>query len=338
MLAAVKTENVQEVVVREVAKPVLLPGEVLIKVDYCGVCGSDLHAYNHSKGYEFVKKPIVLGHELSGTVVETYDTENQSLIGKKVIVESMNFCGECENCKKGNYSICDNIKVLGLHFDGGMAQYVKVKEKFVKEINVNISSKLAALTEPMSIAVHAVDAIAKVGFNDLVFVQGPGIIGFFVSLVCKIRGANVILAGLEKDYENRLSKCGKFGIQPFISGRDKLNGMVDIFFECSGASNGVESGLKTLKKGGKAIIVALYEHPTTIFLTPFVRNEIQILTSYGSNPEEYEESMKILEHYGDSLNQLISIYPLQKTDSAFKDGLNQKVLKPLINIKDSFKE
>lgn len=336
MIAAVKTENVQEVIVQEVEKPKLSPGEVLIQVDFCGVCGSDLHAYNHSKGYEFVRKPIILGHEFSGTVIETCEIKNPSLIGKKVIVESMHYCGECENCKNRRFAICNNIKIIGLHINGGMAQYVKVNEKFVREITVNLSSKHAALTEPMSIAVHAVDGIAKVKPNDRVFVQGPGIIGFFVSLVCKKRGAKVILSGLERDFESRLKKCIDYGIQPFVAGKDKLDEKVDIFFECSGSSSGVESGLKMLKKGGRGVIVALYEHPTSIFLTPFVRSEVQILTSYGSNPHEYVESMKILEYFGETLNQFISIYSLNEVRDAFQSGLNQRVLKPMINIKSSF--
>lgn len=334
MLAAIKTEKEREIIVEVTEKPVLKSGEVLIQVDYCGVCGSDLHAYNHSKGYEFVKKPIILGHEISGKVVEVYNSGSKGLLNKNVIIKPMNYCNECENCKNGRKSICLNIQVLGLHFNGGMSQLVKTKEKHIREIPADLSLKIAALSEPMAIAVHAVEIAKDITKDQVILVQGPGIIGFFVSLVCVQKGAKVILSGLEKDYENRLSKCLDFGIIPHVVERGALQEKVDILFECSGSNAAIKSGFNSLKKGGKAVFVALYEETTNLFLTDLVRNEWPILTSYGCNPVDFDVALEVLSKYAELLDNIVSVYPLQETSKAFQDGLNQKVLKPILRINE----
>ncbi|PGY15295.1 zinc-binding dehydrogenase [Bacillus sp. AFS031507] len=332
MRVAMKTENAGEIILQEKELPSLCSNEVLIKVEYCGVCGSDLHAYKHSKGYEFVHKPIILGHEFSGVVVDCFDASLEHLKGKRVIVESMNYCGLCENCLKGRKSICAQNKVIGLHYDGGMAQYVKTNVQYVKEVPEDLPLHLAALSEPMAIAVHAVRQAEEIAKSDSILVQGPGIIGFFVSLILAQKGAKVYLSGLKRDYESRLSKCQSFGVTSHIVESGNLEEKVDIVFECSGSSAAVRSGFGSLKKGGKAIFVALYEHETTLFLTELVRNEVLINTSYGCNPEDYNEAFEVLNSLSEKLMDIMTIYPLTDVSQAFEDGLNQVVLKPVLAI------
>lgn len=332
MKAAIKTDKEGEIILQETNLPKLGRDEVLIQVEYCGVCGSDLHAYKHSKGYEFVPKPIILGHEFSGVVVDCWDASTAHLKGKSVIVEPMSYCENCENCLNGRKSICTQNKVIGLHFNGGMAQFVKTKAKYVREISIGMPLQLAALSEPMSIAVHSVRQAGEISKSDTILVQGPGIIGFFVSLILAQKGAKVYLSGLEKDYESRLSKCQTFGVIPHIVESGNLEEKVDIVFECSGSNAAVKSGFRSLKKGGKAIFVALYEHETTLFFTDLVRNEFLINTSYGSNPEDFDEAFAVLNSLSEKLMDIITVYPLTKVTQAFEDGLNQVVLKPVLSI------
>ncbi|GMA63496.1 alcohol dehydrogenase catalytic domain-containing protein [Alicyclobacillus fastidiosus] len=332
MLAAVKTETIREIILENRDIPSLAHGEVLINVDYCGICGSDLHAFNHSKGYEFVNKPIILGHEISGKVVECNDPESEYLIGKKVIVESMHYCGHCENCKNSRYSICESNKCIGLHFDGGMAEFVKTKSKYVREIPDGLPLSIAALSEPLSIAIHAVNRAGEINQGQTVLVQGPGIIGFFVALVCVEKNAKVILSGLERDYENRLSKCLDFGITPHIADKSSLSEKVDIVFECSGSNVAVKNGFNNLKKGGRAVFVALYEQDTNLFLTQLVRNEWPIITSYGCGPVDYVSAFNILQKYQNKLNNVVGFYPLSKVNQAFDNSLNQDVLKAVLSM------
>jgi L-iditol 2-dehydrogenase len=330
MKAVVKSNSPQKIDLQERSLPLLNDGEILVEVAYCGVCGSDLHTFNHSRGYEFVKINTTLGHEISGKVVEVFNEENRHLINKNVIVESMYYCNECENCKRGRYSICYNNQVIGLHFDGGMAQFVKINVSFVKETDKNLPLDIAALIEPMSIAVHAVKKIKNIDAEDTILVQGPGIIGFFIGLICAHKKANVILSGLEKDYEYRLSKVNNFGMTALIADKQKLEVPIDYIFECSGSSAALKTGFNTLKKGGEIVVVALYEQETRLFLTDLVRNEWSLLTSYGSDPVDYNGASKLLIEYKDQLREIVSFFPMVEAEQAFTESLNQNVLKAII--------
>lgn len=331
MLAWLTTNIPQKIVMERVKKPKLREDELLIQVSYCGVCGSDLHAFKHAKGYEFVQHPRILGHEISGVVVEAGSDKLQNRIGQKVIVESMNYCGTCENCHQGRFSICLNNQVIGLHFDGGMAEFVKVKDKYVKEIN-ELPLEIAVLSEPMAVAVHAVNRLNSDISNKVILVQGAGVIGFFVALQCIEKGAKVYISGLKKDYENRLKKFEKFQLIPHIAEHGLLKEKVDVVFECSGSNLAVQSSFQQLKKGGAAVIVALYEQVSEIFLSSIVRNEWMIIPSYGCDPNDYKESLRILKKYSEQLKEIMSYYPFDNADQAFIDGLHQKVLKPIIKI------
>jgi L-iditol 2-dehydrogenase len=331
MLAVVKTDRLREVVMKQVDSKALSSGEVLIRVDYCGVCGSDLHAYNHAPGYEFLERPRILGHEIFGTVVEVFDGENANLLNKKVIVESIQNCGKCTNCLAGKPHICETLNVIGIHYDGGMAEYVTCPARFVQEVPDDLPGVLGALVEPMAIAVHAVEYVAKIKSSDRILVQGPGIIGFFVGLACINLGAKVTISGLPSDYYARLIHVPKFGMEPYVVGQSKTPlEKVDVVFECSGSNNAVIQGLELIKKGGKAVLVALYEEKVIIFLTTLVRNEYSLLTSYGCKSDEYQRAIEIILRFATKLKDIISVYPLSQASKAFEDALEQKVLKPIL--------
>ena len=333
MLTAVTTERPQEIKLEKQAVPVLTAEEVLVKVAYCGVCGSDLHAYSHAKGYEFVSHPRVLGHEIVGEVVAQGEGIKQSKLGEKVIVESMQYCGQCENCLLGRYSICDHNQVIGLHLDGGMAEYVKVQVKYVKAIG-SLPEQIAVLAEPMSIAVHAIEKVKELSKDQTVIVQGAGIIGFFVALLCVDQGAKTYITGLRKDQASRLQQFTAFDMETHIIEDGLVAEKADIIFECSGSTEGVEAVFQQLKKGGQAVFVALYEEASTLFLTDLVRKEWPIIPSYGSDPADYEEAISILTKYADQLEGLMSYYPFEQVDLAFQDSLQQQVLKAVIAIND----
>ncbi|WP_339226858.1 alcohol dehydrogenase catalytic domain-containing protein [Oceanobacillus sp. FSL K6-2867] len=333
MLAAVKTSETMHLNVAEVPTPELSSGEVLLKVEYCGVCGSDLHAYKNSKGYEFVKAPRILGHEVVGIVVETFEKENEHLIQRRVVAEAINFCGECENCQNNRSNICENFKVLGLHMDGGMAQFVRCKANLLQPVVEEVPSELAALTEPVSVAVHAVEVITHVKKGDHVWIQGAGIIGFLVGLICKHNGAKVTIAGLPQDKENRLVHAESFEFDTYVETESApVERKVDVFFECSGSQKGVEAGIQRVKKGGKFVFVALYEKDINLPLNILVRNEVNLLTTYSCKSDEYGRSLELIKQYKNEISKIIRIYPLNQASQAFLDALSQKTLKPILQL------
>lgn len=334
MLAAVKTNNLKEMMLKNIDVPKLETDEVLIKVHSCGICGSDLHAFVHSKGYEFVKTPLILGHEISGEIAGVYNTNEDSEleIGSRVVVESMQYCGECDNCQQGRFSICTHNKVVGLHQDGGLAEFLKVHKRFIRKTPDNLPDEVASLSEPMAVAVHAVKKLKEVNSSHHILINGPGIIGFFIGMICKYKGAKVTLSGLESDLESRLKKGEKFDLIPYVATQKSLKRDVDFIFECSGSNAALLNGYNSLKKGGKVVIVALFEESTNIFLTDLVRNEWDIITSYGSDPDDYEYANEILLKYKKELTDLISVYKIEDVRAAFDDSLEKKVLKSVVNI------
>lgn len=332
MWAAVLTEQPREIRLQEMERPIPGEKEVLIQVDYCGICGSDLHAYNHAKGYEFVPRPVVPGHEISGKVVDVHHSLSAAWIGQNVVVESMHYCGNCLHCSRGRTNVCLNQRVIGLHFNGGMAQFVKVHAQYLRPVPENLSNKVAALCEPMAIAVHAVDRTPEVTRGRNVLVQGPGSIGLFVAIACKEKGAEVVLSGLAGIDDRRLEIARLFGLTPHYAGKESLPERFDVVFECAGSLSAIEHAFQHLQKGGACVHVALYEQPATLFLTDVVRNEWTIRTAYGCQTEDYTHSFRLLEKYRPQLESVVSVFPLKDAPKAFETGLNKNVLKPILAI------
>lgn len=333
MKALVKTENKNEFVLKDREKPTLGPDDILVKIHYCGVCGSDLHAAAHAKGYEFVPFPIVFGHEASGTIVETGPDVDETLRNKRVIIRPGINCGTCEQCLSGNKNVCTNKTIIGLHVDGAMAEYVRLKQHQILIFPHTLPFEIAALNEPLSVGIHAVERIGDELKGKNVLVQGSGIIGMFTAISAKDRGANVTISGLRKDWEHRLSLAEIFNIQTKIYEDAEVEEQeYDFIFECSGSSIATESSIKQIKRGGTLILVALYEQDVVLPLNIMVRSEIDVLCSYGSNTVDFKKAVKVLDKYQNKMKKIISLYPLERGGEAFKDASEQKVLKPILKI------
>jgi L-iditol 2-dehydrogenase len=332
--ALVNTKVKNEFLIEKRPIPNLEKDEVLIKVEYCGVCGSDLHAASNAKGYEFIPKPIILGHELSGYVIQIHPgSNNKDLLDSRVVVEPGVYCNKCKQCLNGRRNICSNIKALGLHYDGGMAEYVKVKADFIHQIPESLPYEMAAMTEPLSVALHAVQKVGNVKENQNVLVQGCGIIGYFAAIAAKNRGANVTISGLKKDWEYRLRYAELFGIETEIV-EDTANKKkdFDMIFECSGSSIAAETGILRLKKGGTFVLVALYEQEVKFPVNNMVRGEINILPSYAYDRNDFQQAFDLLNEHQEKFKNIISIYPLENGPQAFADARQQKVLKPILKM------
>ncbi|GAA0348666.1 zinc-binding dehydrogenase [Oceanobacillus oncorhynchi subsp. oncorhynchi] len=328
----VKTIEANEFEIQNREIPVLNKGEVLIKVDYCGVCGSDLHAANHDPGYEFVPKPIVLGHEISGTITKVKSDNDENLLNKRVVITPGIVCGQCEACKNGDINICENISATGLHFDGGMSEFIKAKREQVIPIPDELSLDIAALTEPLSVSIHAVCQLGEQIRGKDVLVQGCGIIGMCTAIVAKNFGANVTLSGLKRDLNTRLKKAQIFDLNIHINDENSYNQMFDYVFECSGSSPAFENSIGQIKKGGAAVLVALYKNQMILSPNILVRREIDILGSYASNIKDFEHALSLLLKQQKAFRQLIKLYPLEDGANAFLEANNQEVLKPVLQI------
>ena len=176
-----------KVSMEEVEKPVINEDEALVRVKYIGICGADIELI---KGNRNIKIPVIPGHEIVGTIEET-SKKNNSLIGKRVAIEPTISCGVCQPCKIGLPHICSNLKVLGVHCNGGAAEYVKANLSKIHLVPDSLADEQAALIEPVSVAIHVVKT-SKVQFGDNVLIIGGGPIGLLIAQVCRFAGAKKI--------------------------------------------------------------------------------------------------------------------------------------------------
>ena len=142
--------------VTSVEEPIVEPGMIKVRVAYCGICGSDIPRVLQGRVHFF---PIILGHEFSGTVAEIGDGVRSFSIGDKVVGVPLMPCFQCDNCKKGNYSLCSNYKFIGSSVNGAYAEFVCVSEKNLLKLPNEFDLKDAALIEPCTIARHAFDLV-----------------------------------------------------------------------------------------------------------------------------------------------------------------------------------
>lgn len=187
---------------------------VKIKVEYSGICGSDLHSFKGEYGN--IKTPVVLGHEFSGTVVEVGEEVKEIKIGDRVTSETtFETCGTCDYCKSKDYNLCPSRKGIGTQVNGSFAEYVLSREESVHVLPDNVSFLAASLTEPLACCVHAALEKTTIDKDDVVLILGPGPIGLLLAQVVKSQGAKVILSGVTKDKE-RLEFGKKLGVDVIV--------------------------------------------------------------------------------------------------------------------------
>ncbi|MGH7942748.1 MAG: zinc-dependent alcohol dehydrogenase [Limisphaerales bacterium] len=328
--------------IQDVPVPSPGPDEVLLNVSHCGVCGSDLHAFLNHRGYEGFPERFTFGHEFSGTVENTGAGVSRWKVGDRAVVISVQGClkKSCPYCGIGFSQLCRSRKIIGIHLDGGMAEYSVVNQKYLIPLPERMDMMAAALAEPLSVADHCVSDCAKTGKGDLVVVSGPGIIGMLCALVARSSGAEVVIAGTESDNQLRLPVARKIGFETIVSERDKpavadqlkerFGRLADHQIEASGAPAAVVSATDSVRPLGTITIVGLYAEDVPLNLTKLVRNQINLKTSYVSDIPNYQRAIEML-HRGDiPIAELVRTYPLKEGLTAFADAEKQAVLKPIL--------
>ena len=303
------------------------PGNVLVEVAACGVCGSDLHAYKADRGYEWISTPVVLGHEFSGTVTALGEGVNRLKIGDKVAAVAIQGCLNCSACLAGDTHLCEARRVIGLSYDGGMAERVAVNAAYLVRVPDGLELPLAALIEPLSVAVHAVLARARVSPGDRVVVSGPGPIGLLSGFVAKLAGAQVTMLGTRADAKARLPAAAALGLEVT---EDAGALAPDLWVEASGATAAFDAAVKAVRRGGSLSVVGMYAQATEFFPTTAVRAELTLSFSYASNYQDYETAARILEGHAAELEPLTTRFLLEDAAEAFDQALAGGVVKALL--------
>jgi 2-desacetyl-2-hydroxyethyl bacteriochlorophyllide A dehydrogenase len=236
-------------------------GETLIKVKYIGICGSDVHLL-HGKNSSAVY-PLLPGHEFVGEVVEAKGEGSERLaVGDLVAAQEVISCGVCEACAKGEDNVCKNLKIIGIHTDGGFAEYVKVKTRKVFVLPKDIDLKVAVLIEPFAVAVHDVRR-SELKVGETAFVAGGGPIGLLIGIAARLAGARKVV--VSEVMESRLALAAELGfdtVNPTLESFDedvrKLGGGrgFDVSFETAGVQQSMDACIEHTKNTGRVIILA----------------------------------------------------------------------------------
>lgn len=314
-------------------------GEALLRVAGCGVCGSDLHAYNSDPGYEFVAAPVVMGHELAGEVVEVGPGTDGVQPGDRAVVVSTQGCGRCELCLAGTPQICESRQIIGLHYDGGLAEYVKVAERHLVAVPDGLDLVHASLAEPLSVAVHAVRARTPVRPGDRVVVSGPGPIGLCCAKLAQLAGGEVLLLGTDADAATRLPLGEQLGLRTANVGSGETADPVadafrgakpDTWIEASGAIPALTSALEGLRPGGTLTVVAHYAKDFTFFPSHAIRRQLTFNFSFGSVASEYRIALDLLHKEIIPAARFQTVYPLEAGASAVTASAAGQVVKAVL--------
>lgn len=270
-------------------RPTPGPSEVLVEVSDVGICGSDVHWYEHGEmGDRVVEDPLVLGHESAGTVVEVGADVDDHAVGDAVTIEPGVPCGECDHCRRGAYNLCRAVEFMATPgTDGAFREYVAWPAEYVYGLPASVAPREGALCEPISVGVHAVRR-ADVGMGDSVLVMGAGPIGLLAADVARAAGAaNVAVVDVvESKLDRALDRGADLAIDSretdvATAVRDEFGAGVDAAIEATGAPPAIESVLDAPGPDGTAVLVGLApdaEVPVDTF--ELVRRQIDVRGSY----------------------------------------------------------
>ncbi|NEU28782.1 2,3-butanediol dehydrogenase [Paenibacillus polymyxa] len=278
-MQALRWHGVKDLRLENIEQPAALPGKVKIKVEWCGICGSDLHEYvagpifipeNAQHPLTGEKAPIVMGHEFSGQVVEIGKGVTKIQVGDRVVVEPVFACGKCDACKQGKYNLCDKMGFLGLAGGGGgFSEYVAADEHMVHKIPESVSFEQGALVEPSAVALYAVrQSQLKVGDKAVVFGAGP--IGLLVIEALKASGASEIYAvELSEERKAKAAELGAIVLDPKTYDvveelHKRTNGGVDVAYEVTGVPPVLTQAIESTKISGQIMIVSIFEKEAPI--------------------------------------------------------------------------
>jgi L-iditol 2-dehydrogenase len=340
MKAIVKyREGKGSVELRDVAIPIPGPNEVRIRVEYAGMCASDLHILNNDIAIT-IRPPVVMGHEFSGIIDQMGEGVEGWRLGDRVVAEtSSEVCGTCRYCVDGFYNLCGDRKVLGYWYNGAFARYTVVPVKRLHLLPPEISFQQGALIEPTACVVHGVCELIKVQEGYTVLVTGPGAIGLTALQIAKSAGATVIISGTSEDRE-RLKIAEKLGADWVVDvGRENLQETVnnisggkgvDVAIECAGNDRAVRGAVEALRKQGQFLQLGLLGRDMEIRFDTILYKELKITGSFASRDVSWRMAIDLIRRKQVKPEMCVShIFSLDEWESAFRIHSEKKGLKIL---------
>jgi len=295
-----------DLAVRQRPVPEPGPGEALVQVTAVGLCGSDVHAIKAHAGYEWVRTPVTLGHEITGLVAAVAGDAAALSVGSPVGVISMDGCRACDLCASGRRPLCAERTVIGLSTDGGAADYVLVRADNLVPLPADLSWQHSVLLEPFSVAVHAV-ARTPLPADGRVIVSGAGPVGILAAIAARAAGADVTVVGVAQDEAVRLPLLRQAGFATLTGPPAEPAGA---WVEASGSVAALAAAVTGLRPGGDLTAVGMYDRLAALDGSRIVRREITVRGSYGSVAADYLTALGLLSTAGVPADGMVSPFAL----------------------------
>lgn len=300
-------------------RPVIAPGEALVRVDACGFCGSDLNiiAGTHPRA----RAPLTIGHELAGTIVELSEGAGGLLIGQRVTMFPLISCGRCHACRHGRPHVCRELKLFGFDVDGGMAEYVRLPVDALLPLPSTMPAAIGALIEPLAVAVHAVRRITLEEVR-VAAVLGAGPIGLLTALVLKAYGVDRVL--VSDVSTSRLGLARSLGLEGMEAGAPLFERVMsmsdhdgaDAVFECAGHPSSALEMTRLARPRGTLVEVGVLKQPAPVDLQAVNFKELELVGSRVYARADFEEAIRLADQL--ELERIIShTFPLAEVEKAF---------------------
>lgn len=311
------------------------PGELVLRNQACGVCGTDVHIYHGEPGSADVNPPVVLGHEYSGEVVEVGEGVTGFAVGDHVTVDPNIYCGHCAYCQNGKKQLCPSMEAIGVTRDGGFAQYSRIPASQAFKLEPTVPWEAAAMAEPLACCLHGID-LAGIQVGDKVCVVGGGAIGLLMVQLAKLSGASQIVlsepngkrrqVGLQLGANAALDPTRPDAQEAFAQ---VLDGGANVVIECVGNVPAVKSAFQFAGKGATVLLFSVPKVDATFDLPLFdvYKKELTIKGSFV-NPDTHARAVALINSgkvdFGPiithrfTLDQLPEAIAMQMSDASIK--------------------
>jgi 2-desacetyl-2-hydroxyethyl bacteriochlorophyllide A dehydrogenase len=312
-MKAVRLESIGNLFARETEKPTPGPDDLLVRVEACGICGTDRHLLHG----EFPSTPpVTLGHEFCGIVEAMGGDVRGFKLGDRITGDPNISCGRCPQCMNGRVNLCRNLRAIGIHRDGGFADYVIVPQKQAFTLPLELDPVHGAFCEPLACCLHGID-MAEIKAGSSVVVLGGGVIGLLTVQLARLAGATTVILSTRQAVKRKLAEelgatatvdPSSSDIIEAIAGPGGLvPGGVDVVLECAGVPDTVEQTTRLAKAGGTVVILGVMPQGAKVELEPFdiLFRELRVLGSF-INPFVHRRAADLVASGAIELDKLIT--------------------------------
>lgn len=309
MRAALKTAH-GVMAPADVAMPEPRGDELLVRVEACGICGSDRHMF---LGEYPTAVPVIQGHEFSGIVVGRGPDAARISVGARITGDPNIACGHCPGCRAGRVNLCDNLQALGVTRNGGFAEYVLVPEGQAYALPASLDPLHGSFCEPVACCLHGMD-VARIERGQSVTVLGGGVIGLIMMQLAKNAGAGTVILSTRQEPRRRLAMAlgadatvDPSAVDGVAAIREIVPGGVDVVLECAGVAETVATAPRIVRRGGTVVVFGVMPKGEMVPMEPFalLTNEVRLEGAY-LNPHTQGRAADLIARGGLKLDPMIT--------------------------------